>query len=124
MPEFSFLILYVDSPPHSAAFFADLLGRPIIEQSKTFAMLPLREGVMLGLWLRDEIEPRAEGGPGACEIALTAPDAASVDAIHRDWAGRGIRIAQSPSNMDFGRSFTALDPDGHRIRVFAPARAA
>jgi hypothetical protein len=23
--------------------------------------------------------------------------------------------------MDFGRTFVALDPDGHRLRVFAPA---
>ena len=22
--------------------------------------------------------------------------------------------------MDFGRTFVALDPDGHRLRVFAP----
>ena len=124
MPEFSFIILYVENPLRSAAFFADLLGRPIIDQSATFAMLPLREGVMLGLWLRGEIKPSAEGGPGACEIALTAPDPAAVDAIHRDWAGRGIRIAQSPAKMDFGHTFMALDPDGHRIRVFAPAQPA
>ena len=23
--------------------------------------------------------------------------------------------------MDFGRTFVGLDPDGHRLRVFAPA---
>jgi hypothetical protein len=23
--------------------------------------------------------------------------------------------------MDFGHTFTAADPDGHRLRVFAPA---
>jgi hypothetical protein len=26
-----------------------------------------------------------------------------------------------PTKMDFGTTFVALDPDGHRLRVFAPA---
>jgi hypothetical protein len=26
--------------------------------------------------------------------------------------------------MDFGRTFVGLDPDGHRMRVFAPASEA
>ena len=28
-----------------------------------------------------------------------------------------------PTDMEFGRTFVALDPDGHRLRVFAPAAA-
>jgi hypothetical protein len=28
---------------------------------------------------------------------------------------------QPPTDMDFGRTFVALDPDGDRLRVFAPA---
>ncbi len=31
---------------------------------------------------------------------------------------RGLTIAQAPSDMDFGRTFVALDPDGHRLRVY------
>ena len=27
------------------------------------------------------------------------------------------------AELDFGRTFVALDPDGHRLRVFAPAGA-
>jgi len=120
MPEFRFVILYVENPPRSASFFADLLNRRIVDQSEGFAMLALSDGVMLGLWRRDEVEPPAQGGPGAQEIALTTPDEADVDATCRDWAKRGVAIAQRPVDMDFGRCFTALDPDGHRIRVFAP----
>jgi predicted enzyme related to lactoylglutathione lyase len=30
-------------------------------------------------------------------------------------------VAQPPTRMDFGFTFLALDPDGHRLRVFAPA---
>jgi hypothetical protein len=28
-------------------------------------------------------------------------------------------MAQTPTEMDFGTTFVALDPDGHRLRVFA-----
>ena len=60
MPNFSFVILYVESPPDSAKFYAGLLDAPIIDQSPTFAMLPLRDGVMLGLWSRHTVEPKAD----------------------------------------------------------------
>jgi len=30
-------------------------------------------------------------------------------------------VAQKPVDMDFGHTFVALDPDGHRLRVFAAA---
>ncbi|UFZ05639.1 VOC family protein [Bradyrhizobium ontarionense] len=123
MPDFSFLILYVDKPPNSAAFYAGLLGRPIIEQSPTFAMLPLRDGVMLGLWSRHTVEPVAAGAPGANEVAFTVADAGEVEKLHDDWKARGLPIAQAPTRMDFGTTFVALDPDGHRLRVFVPEPA-
>jgi predicted enzyme related to lactoylglutathione lyase len=44
-----------------------------------------------------------------------------VEALHADWQGLGVPIAQPPATLDFGRSFVALDPDGHRLRVFKPA---
>jgi predicted enzyme related to lactoylglutathione lyase len=37
-------------------------------------------------------------------------------------ADGGVAIAQKPVEMDFGYTFTALDPDGHRLRVFAPGQ--
>jgi predicted enzyme related to lactoylglutathione lyase len=117
MPQPSFVILYVASPAASAEFYAALLGRPPLEASPTFVMFAFAEGVMLGLWVRSEVAPAVSAAPGGSEIAFTAPD---VDAVYADWRRRGIRIAQAPEDMDFGRSFTALDPDGHRLRVFKP----
>jgi catechol 2,3-dioxygenase-like lactoylglutathione lyase family enzyme len=119
MPEFNFIILYVDNPTTSAAFYANLLGRPPVEQSPTFAMLPLREGVMLGLWSRQTVEPKPDSLCGASEVAFTVSSPDEVIATHVDWSARGIKIAQAPVQMDFGRTFTALDPDGHRLRVLA-----
>jgi predicted enzyme related to lactoylglutathione lyase len=120
MPEFSFVLFYVKNPPDSAAFYADLLGTPIIDSSSTFAMLPLREGCMLGLWSRETVAPAPAALPGASEIAFTVADAQAVEAEHRTWAARGLTIAQPPTRMDFGHTFVALDPDGNRLRVFAP----
>ncbi|MFM9974666.1 MAG: VOC family protein [Beijerinckiaceae bacterium] len=120
MPDFSFLLLHVESPVASANFYNELLGIPIIEQSPTFAMLPLRDGVMLGLWSRATVEPKGSGQPGCSEVAFTVADPAAVNETHAAWKTRGLTIAQGPTRMDFGMTFVALDPDGHRLRIFAP----
>jgi predicted enzyme related to lactoylglutathione lyase len=45
---------------------------------------------------------------------------AEVDRTFAEWRGRGVEIAQTPTQLDFGYTFVALDPDGQRLRVFAP----
>ena len=117
MPDLSLVILYVDDPAASAAFYADLLGRAPAEQSPTFAMIPLPSGIGLGLWSRHTVEPAAAAAGGGTEIAFTAMD---VDAVHAAWSAKGVPVAQPPTDLDFGRTFVALDPDGHRLRVFWP----
>lgn len=120
MPDFSLLLLHVADHAASAAFYNRLLGLPVIEQKDGFAMLPLQGGVMLGLWARATVEPASSGQSGASEVAFTVADAAAVQALHDDWRGRGLTILQAPTTMSFGATFVALDPDGHRLRVFAP----
>jgi predicted enzyme related to lactoylglutathione lyase len=120
LPDPNFILLYVESPAASAAFYEDLLGRPPVESSPTFAMFALASGVMLGLWARHTVEPAATG-TGSGEIAFAVADVDTVHALHADWSGRGLTIIQPPTDMDFGRTFAALDPDGHRLRVFVPA---
>jgi predicted enzyme related to lactoylglutathione lyase len=120
VPDPTFILLYVESPAASAAFYADLLGRSPLEVSPTFAMFALTSGVMLGLWARHTVEPTVTAVDGG-EIAITVADEDAVYALHADWSRRGMTIIQPPTTMDFGRTFAALDPDGHRLRVFAPA---
>lgn len=115
-----FILLHVESPAASARFYADLIGREPLEQSQTFAMFALPSGTRLGLWSRHTVEPAATAQGGAAEIAMMAPSAQAVDAVCADWSGRGVAILQQPTDLDFGRSFTAQDPDGHRLRVFWP----
>jgi len=64
---------------------------------------------------------RGRAETGGSEICFTVLDDKAVDETHTDWRKRGLTIAQAPTAMDFGRTFVALDPDGHRLRVFAPA---
>jgi catechol 2,3-dioxygenase-like lactoylglutathione lyase family enzyme len=121
MTNFSFVLLYVADPVASAAFYEGLLGKPPIDVAPTFAMLPLNDQVRLGLWLRGDVAPSATAAPGGNEIAFTVADAGAVHATYSAWRERGLQIAQEPTAMDFGHTFVALDPDGHRLRVFAPS---
>jgi catechol 2,3-dioxygenase-like lactoylglutathione lyase family enzyme len=118
MPDFRLIVLYVENPAASAAFYADLFGRQPVESSANFAMFAMPP-VMLGLWSRGEVAPAAGGAPGAIEVDFGVADMGAVDACHADWKARGLRIAQEPTEMDFGYTFVALDPDGHRLRVMA-----
>jgi predicted enzyme related to lactoylglutathione lyase len=122
MPDPNFLVLYVDNPAASAAFYRDLFGREPVEASPTFVLFALERGLMLGLWSRRTVVPAAVAGGGGAELAVAVADA-DVDATFADWTARGLTIAQPPTAMDFGRTFVALDPDGHRLRVFAAAEA-
>ena len=117
-PALALIILLVADPSRSAAFYRDLLGTEPAEQSPTFAMFPLPSGLGLGLWSSATTAPPAAALAGASELCFIEND---VDLVHASWAARGIPIAQAPVDMDFGRTFLALDPDGHRLRVFCPA---
>lgn len=114
------MLLYVNDPAASARFYGDLLDRQPIETSPGFAMLELKPGMMLGLWRKGEVTPTANQ-PGGFEMGLPVESDAEVDRLANTWAARGVTIAQQPEDMDFGRTFTALDPDGHRLRVYKPA---
>ena len=122
MPDPNYILLYVDNPPSSARFYAELLSREPIHESPIFTLFALASGAKLGLWARADVQPappEASAGSGS-EIAFTLADAAAVRATHDDFRARGWRIAQSPTVMDFGTTFVALDPDDHRLRFFAP----
>jgi len=114
-----FFILYVDHPAKSAAFYQDLLGRDPVESSPTFAMFALGANLMLGLWSRHTVEPAAKGTGGGHEVCFSVEGKARVDELYADLSKRGLAIAQAPVEMDFGYTFVALDPDQHRLRVFA-----
>jgi len=120
MTEPNFVLLYVDNPQLSAEFYGRLLEREPVESSPTFALFALQSGVMLGLWSQHTVDPAMNGKPAASELAFSVDDPQSVRDLYKKWGDLNLRIAQAPTQMDFGFTFVALDPDGHRLRVFAP----
>ncbi len=114
------LLLYVENVEKSAEFYSDLFGTKPVDATHGFAMFVLGN-LRLGLWLRPAVEPAATVTGGGGELAIAVGSAEEVGKIARDWNAKGVSIAQEPTDMDFGHTFVALDPDGHRIRVFQPA---
>jgi predicted enzyme related to lactoylglutathione lyase len=119
----NFFILYVGDMPKSVAFYTGLIGRSPVEASEDFTMFKLTNGALFSLWQRDEVEPPATV-PGGVEFALMLADVSAVDAVLASWRGQGVPIVQEPTEMDFGYTFVGLDPDGHRLRVYAPSALA
>ncbi len=116
-----YLLLYVDSPATSANFYSRLLKKTPVELSPTFALFVLDSGLKLGLWSRHTVEPAAQAAGGGSELAFSVADNQTVDALYAEWTQQEPTIAQAPVALDFGYTFVALDPDGHRLRVFAPS---
>jgi catechol 2,3-dioxygenase-like lactoylglutathione lyase family enzyme len=119
MPDVSFVLVYVDDVSRSEAFYAAVLARPAIESSPTFAMLPAGAGLRLGLWRRDGSDRPRAAAPAARSPSPQAAKPRST--LSAAWRARGVAIAEEPTSMDFGYTFVGLDPDGQRLRVFAPS---
>jgi predicted enzyme related to lactoylglutathione lyase len=115
----SYFLLYVDNPVKSAAFYQDLFGRAPVECQPTFALFVF-EGFKLGLWSRHTVEPATRVTGGGNEMCFAVDGNARVDELYADWGKRGLPVAQAPVELDFGYTFVMLDPDQHRLRVFAP----
>ncbi|MEO9229748.1 MAG: drug:proton antiporter, partial [Devosia sp.] len=65
------------------------------------------------------VEPKATL-PGGAELCVTVEGDEAVQVTRDAWAKLGLKILQEPTKMDFGYTFTAADPDEHRLRVFNP----
>ena len=121
MADFNLVVLYVNDAQASSTFYQTLLGVAVAQSSPKFVVLPLGNGVMLGLWQRDAVVPPSASEAGCNEISWAVANAEAVRATYDTWMTREVRIAQPPTAMPFGHTFVALDPDGHRLRVLAPA---
>ncbi len=117
------VILYVNDARRSTDFYTGLFDCVPVEATEHFALFALNPAFRFGVWSRSDVQPKVSGTQlsGGGEIAIPVADAAQVDALYADWSARQIALAQAPVMMDFGYTFTVLDPDGHRLRVYAPA---
>jgi predicted enzyme related to lactoylglutathione lyase len=120
MPNPNLILLYVKDPAISAAFYKELLGREPLASFPTYFAFALDGGFTLGLWSTKTVNPAPSETGNRTELAFMVEGAPAVEALHADWSKRGIPIAQKPITAVFGRTFVALDPDGHRLRVCCP----
>lgn len=114
-PSLGLVVLFVANPQTSSLFYQKVFGIKPIEESPTFVMFALKNGVMLCLWSKYTAEPRVDALAGAVEICFSTED---VDSLYEEWGKKHVTVIQKPTDMDFGRTFVVLDPDGHRIRAY------
>ena len=79
-----FVLLYVDEPQASAAFYARMLERQPLDSSPNFVMFELSPGLRLGLWARRGVEPAPGGAAGAGELAMAVGTSDEVEALCAD----------------------------------------
>lgn len=120
----NFMLIYVKDAKRSRQFYAELFDRDPVEESPDFAMFVLDSGLKFAMWSREKALPAPAVELGGSELVFSVDSDAALEALHSEWIGRELAIAQQPTRLDFGYSFVALDPDGHRLRVYAPAEDA
>ena len=113
------VILYVSDVEASTAFYRRILDHEPIETYPGFSVFKLSDDMTLGLQAADEIEPVAEPYVGGAELSLSNVEHADVDRLHAQWEMLSIPMVLEPTVLEFGYTFVATDPDGHRLRVCA-----
>lgn len=120
MKTLDYVLLAVADTLASATLYDKLLGQEPVQKSPGFVLYVTPIGLKLGLWQKDEMTP-LPGAAGGSELCFSLASRAEVDALHEDWKALGLAIAQTPRDLDFGYTFVALDPDGHKLRAFVRA---
>jgi predicted enzyme related to lactoylglutathione lyase len=123
LPDPKLVIIYVSNVSNSREFYTRLFQKEPVEASSCFAMYALTSGMMFGIWNRSEVLPPVTAQPGASEHCIALADISAVRAVHDELKGRGVKVLQAPTQMDFGFTFVAGDPDGHRLRFFVPTES-
>lgn len=113
------VIFYVRDVPASTAFYRAVLGADPLETFEGFALFALNANTTLGLQAADQIDPKAEAHVGGSELSLSDVNRKTVDSLYQTWSATGVAMAMEPTELEFGYTFVATDPDGHRLRVCA-----
>ncbi|TCW79678.1 glyoxalase [Burkholderia sp. SRS-46] len=114
------VLLYVEDPARSAVFYEKLFGRAPVAAFPTYAAFRFDHGLHVGLWSTSARDFESHGAGHRAELAFMVDTDAEVDRLHEAWQALGVHIEQAPMTAVFGRTFVALDPDGHRLRVCTP----
>lgn len=113
------IVLYVDNLAIASKFYQDLLGMMPEEASPTFHSFKLSSGINLALKARHAVTPPTDKENGSGELAFTLTNHKKVDELFEEWQAKKINIIAPPTQMPYGYTFVALDPDGNRLRVIS-----
>lgn len=114
------ILLYVEDPRKSAAFYTRLLGREPVAAFPNYVAYALENGLTFSLWSINADNFVSSGSGHRMEIAFMVKDDGEVERLHVEWRKAGVPIEQDLMTAVFGLTFVALDPDGHRLRVCTP----
>ena len=91
-----FVLLYVDEPQASAAFYVRLLDHRARLSSPNFVMFELSPDLRLGLWARLGVEPLPRGGADTGELAMGVETNEEVEALCAEQRRKGVTICRNP----------------------------
>lgn len=111
------MVLYVDDLAISSQFYQDLFRIKPEEASPTFHRFTLLNGMCFALKAKHSVMPPTDAKSGNGELAFTLDSKQKVDGLFAAWQIMQIDMLLRPTQVPFGYTFVALDPDGNRLRV-------
>ncbi|MFL5734555.1 MAG: VOC family protein [Chloroflexia bacterium] len=113
----SSVTLFVEDIPTAKRFYTETLGIPADESQSNprFVFLQMKGDTLL---LLQDASTAVEGfntRPGGTEVGFEVDD---VDQTYEEWRVQGVKMLNEPHDQPFGRTFNAIDPDGHLLNVY------
>lgn len=113
------IVLYVEDVQRSMAFYAKAFNCEPQLLSPTFAALHFANNVKITLKQIDALTPVSTVKGGGTELSIPVTDREMLDSLFDKWSQQGVEFAQEREESVYGINFVAVDPDGHRIRIFS-----
>jgi len=111
-------VLYVENIEISKNFYTKAFECEGKVLSPTFISFSLGDGVTIELKQLAQVSPPANITGGGTELSLKVENSKVLHNLYDQWETQGIKFVQTPTELIFGITFVAIDPDEHRIRVF------
>ena len=112
-------VLYVTDIHRSMDFYSKAFDCEPTLLSPTFAAITFASNVKITLKQSDTLTPISKVTGGGTELSIALTDKQALENLYKEWKAKGIQFKQAPEESVFGINFVAIDPDGHRIRIFA-----
>ena len=88
MPKPNLILLYVDDPARSVAFYRRLLDRAPTAEFPTYAAFEFDGGFTLGLWSTKAENFASSGSGNRSELAFAVDSDGAVERLYETWRRR------------------------------------